>query len=42
MDWTVKAIAFAIALLVGYFFAATQNWVWYPKWLKRFVLGEKK
>jgi len=42
MDWIVKAIALAIALLVGYLFAATQNWVWYPGWLKRFVFDEKK
>ena len=42
MDGTVKAIALAIALFVGYFYAATRNWVWYPSWLKRFVFDEKK
>ena len=42
MDWMLEAIAFAIALLLGYVFAATRNWVWYPNWLKRFVFDEKK
>ncbi len=42
MDWLTKAAALMIAVLCGYFYAATRNWVWYPEWLKRFVLGEKK
>jgi hypothetical protein len=37
-----KALGIIVALLFGYFFAATRNWVWIPGWLKRFVLGEKK
>jgi hypothetical protein len=37
-----QAAAIVIALLGGYLFAATRNWVWCPDWLKRFVLGEKK
>jgi hypothetical protein len=42
MDWTTKAIALAIAVLCGYFYAATRSFVWCPEWLKRFVVGEKK
>ena len=42
MDWALKAMALAIAVLVGYFTAATQNWVWYPSWLERFVFDQKK
>ncbi len=37
-----KAAGIVVALLFGYFYAATRNWVWIPDWLKRFVLGEKK
>ena len=42
MSLVTEAIALVISLLVGYLYAATRNWVWYPKWLMRFVLDEKK
>ncbi len=41
MNWT-KVIALIVAVFVGYAYAATRNWVWYPKWLKAFVFDEKK
>ena len=37
-----QLVAVVIALLVGYLFAATRNWVWCPNWLKKLVLDEKK
>jgi hypothetical protein len=37
-----QAVAIVLALLFGYLCAATQNLVWCPDWLKRFVLSEKK
>jgi len=37
-----KAVGLTAAVLIGYLYAATRNWVWYPEWLKRFVFDEKK
>jgi hypothetical protein len=37
-----RAVGIIVALVFGYFYAATRNWVWIPGWLKRFVLDEKK
>jgi len=39
--WT-QILAIAVGVLVGYFYAATRNWVWCPKWLERFVYDEKR
>lgn len=36
-----QSVALAFAALAGYLYAATRNWVWYPKWLRKFVFDEK-